>query len=164
MNDKDIVPVQCVKPSQGMAGTPTATGVPEMTRWHSMIIESVPKTQQMRAKNFLAYIKTVPDKMNWNEEGQLVVGREVVDKSNILDLINYAVRDKLKRAPPDGWNEFVGALRHTNVPEFSAMGKMGQAALRRESASPFRGAAAKGRRTIGKQSGKGAVIGWQKIT
>lgn len=128
MTQKDVFPVQAQKLQQSSAEPfiPTQS----KTQWRSIIIDSIPKNQRIRARGFLNYIEMVPDKLRWNDEGHLIVeGATVIPQSNIVDLVNYAVRDSLKRKVPHGWWEFINAIKNTNLPRDTALGKLGQAAL-----------------------------------
>ena len=142
MNEKDVFSVEHVPAATAAAAcTSTTQQQPEIkTKWRSIIIESVPKTQKIRAKGFLNYIEMVPDKLSWNDRGQIVVddGHRAIEGSNIVDLVNYAVRDALKRKAPRGWTEFVDAIKKTNLPRDTALGKLGQAALTPRAATPVR--------------------------
>ena len=109
--------------------------------WSKMVIDSVPKTHQTRAKGFLSYISTVPERVTWNYDGQLVVRGAVVEGSNICDLIHHAVRDSTKKTPPQSWKTFIDALRETNIPRHSTLGLAGQKALEKVSAGKSAAAA-----------------------
>ena len=85
------------------------------SRLESRLIDTIPKTLREKAKLLLAHIKdTAP--LTWNERGEIVSKGEVLQNSNITDLINETVRARKLGEAPRGWSTFSQALRESNVP------------------------------------------------
>ena len=79
------------------------------------IIDSVPSSMKQRAKSLIKMIKSGTD-MTWNDKGELVYKDQVVPGTNIVDLVNDALR-KRKHFEPRGWETFTSGLRELNVPQ-----------------------------------------------
>lgn len=75
----------------------------------------IPKTYRKKGEILLNVLLNNKDKISWKNNGILVVDNEVVDDSNILDLVNYTLRP-LKRIPPNGWDKFIETLKNIEVP------------------------------------------------
>ena len=79
------------------------------------IVSSVPAKFQRKGQLLLERLRKNPD-IDWNERGELVVKGQVISGSNVVDLVNDALRRR-KRFEPRGWEIFADALRETNVPQ-----------------------------------------------
>jgi len=64
------------------------------------IVQSVPQSMQKKAKLLLEHIKTV-DSIEWYSKGEHVVDKQTLPATNVLDLVNDALRDR-KRFVPEG--------------------------------------------------------------
>jgi hypothetical protein len=79
------------------------------------ITESVPKMHRVKAALLLKKMKTSPD-TSWNEKGELKYKGEIVQGSNVVDLVND-VLCKRKCFNPQSWETFGETLREANVPQ-----------------------------------------------
>jgi hypothetical protein len=79
------------------------------------ILESVSKTMKAKAQLLLKKMKSSPD-ISWNEKGELKYKGEIVQGSNMVDLVNDVLR-KRKYFNPQGWETFGEALPEANVPQ-----------------------------------------------
>ena len=79
------------------------------------IIETVPRTFRSKAKHLLRFIKTNDD-IKWNENGVVSYKDNVLQNSNIIDLVNDVIRPR-KSSQPDNWQEFAHALHDINIPK-----------------------------------------------
>ena len=93
-----------------------ATPSQQLNATDKQIIGSVPKTMQNRAKLLIKKLKDHSDVISWNDNGQLVLEGSIVPNSNIVDLVNDAMR-KRKGFNPEHSNTFAKALAKINVPE-----------------------------------------------
>jgi hypothetical protein len=80
------------------------------------IMDSVPATKKSRARQLIKKLKSNRDLIGWNEQGQMVFKERSVPSINIVDLVNYSLRQR-KNFNPDGWELFSKVLGHLNVPE-----------------------------------------------
>ena len=76
------------------------------------IIDSVPKTLKQKARRLLDKIKGT---VSWNDRGEMVYRNVPVPGSNIVDLVNDALR-KQKSFQPVGWKMFARGLKDVNAP------------------------------------------------
>ncbi len=81
----------------------------------SEIIETAPKLLQTKAKLLLKRLRNDPN-ISWNSRGELVYKGETIEKTNINDLVQDALRSR-KHYVPKGWQTFASALRDSNVPQ-----------------------------------------------
>lgn len=79
------------------------------------ILRTVPKTLRRKAEALLDRIKRHPD-MTWNERGEFTYKGKTLSGTNVVDLINDAIRHR-KTFQPHGWQDFARALRQSNVPQ-----------------------------------------------
>lgn len=75
----------------------------------------IPKSYRKKAEILLDILLNNNDKISWKNDGSLVIDNDVVENSNILDLVNYALRS-LKRSKPNGWDKFMATLKVIRVP------------------------------------------------
>ena len=76
------------------------------------IIDSVPKSLKPKARRLLDKIKGT---VSWNDRGEMVYKNVLVPGSNIVDLVNDALR-KRKSFQPVGWKTFARGLKDVNAP------------------------------------------------
>ena len=79
------------------------------------VLESVPKTMQKKAKLLLSLVKNHPY-MKWDAKGQLLIHDKPMPGTNMIDLINDALRHR-KHFEPTGWTAFAKGLGDVNVPQ-----------------------------------------------
>ena len=82
---------------------------------HDQILQSVPKTMQRKAELLLGMIKN-NNNLTWDEQGVVSYNGKRIHGSNIIDLINYAIRQR-KGVEPRGWKTFSKALHESNIPQ-----------------------------------------------
>ena len=79
------------------------------------LLEATPKPYQSRAESLFNYMK---DKMKVNEKGEIFNDDgQIIEGSNISDLVQHAVRDRRRNLTPVGWKTFVTQLIKENVPK-----------------------------------------------
>ena len=86
----------------------------------SDVVEAMPKTYKSRAKTLTDHIDRDPS-ISWNEKKELVYKGELVSGSNMVDLINIAVKPHKEGKRTIGEAIFSNALSAGNVPK-SAIG------------------------------------------
>ena len=82
---------------------------------HDQILQSVPKTMQRKAELLLGMIKN-NNNLTWDEQGVVSYKGKRTHGSNIIDLINDAIRQR-KGVEPRGWKTFSKALHESNIPQ-----------------------------------------------
>lgn len=78
------------------------------------IVASAPKNLQRQAQLLTRRIKDSGG-FGWNALGELIVDGASIPGSNVVDLVNDALR-KRKDNNPTGWKDFARKLREINVP------------------------------------------------
>ena len=78
------------------------------------LLQATPKPYQNRADTLFNFMK---DKVRMSPKGELYRDDgELIEGSNITDLVQHAVRDRRRAINPYGWKEFVQQLKENNVP------------------------------------------------
>ena len=78
------------------------------------LLQATPKPYQNRADTLFNFIK---DKVRISPKGELYRDDgQLIEGSNITDLVQHAVRDRRRAINPDGWKDFVRQLKVNNVP------------------------------------------------
>ena len=76
------------------------------------IIDSVPKRLKPKARRLLDKIKGI---VSWNDRGEMVYRNVLTPGSNIVDLVNDALR-KRKSFQPVDWKTFARGIKDVNAP------------------------------------------------
>lgn len=79
------------------------------------VLESIPKTLKKKGQLLIDRVKNTPH-LGWNDKGELVYKDQVVENTNVADLIHDVLRRR-KRPGPRGWQTFARALKESNVPQ-----------------------------------------------
>ena len=80
------------------------------------ILDTMPKTMVHKSQQLLDKIKRVPG-LSWDElSGQVSVDGDVIENSNLLDLVHDAIRPRKTAPDPAGWKDFADALVRGGVP------------------------------------------------
>ena len=79
------------------------------------ILDGLPKNAKTKGKILLQHIRRNPE-LEWDEKGQLIINGQLVEHSNITDLVHDFVRPIRNRPPPVGRNQFANILHTGNVP------------------------------------------------
>lgn len=78
-------------------------------------VDSLPPTQQYKAKKLLRLIKDNPD-IDWSDKGELIYKQTKIPKSNVSDLFGDALSAKRPVDGPIGWEAFDDVLDSSKVP------------------------------------------------
>lgn len=89
--------------------SPVFTGVSTLD-----ISKTAPKTLRNKAERLAELIKD-SGKISWDDRGRLIIDGEAMEGTNIIDLINDALRRR-KAFVPSGRNYFAHQLRQMNAP------------------------------------------------
>lgn len=81
----------------------------------SHILSLIPKTYTKKCELLLNSMSLNKNKIYWDDEGTVIIDKEKIPGSNILDLVNDSLRP-LKRSEPIGWEKFMNALKEINIP------------------------------------------------
>ena len=82
---------------------------------HDQILQSVPKPMKRKAELLLGMIKD-NNNFTWDKQGVVSYKGKCIHGSNIIDLINDAIRQR-KGVEPRGWKTFSKALHESNIPQ-----------------------------------------------
>ena len=98
-------------------------------------VASVPSMFRTKATSFLRYLKN--NQVHWTDDGSVMIQDRVIPGSNIIDIVNGAVRDRRKVGLPTGSVPLVRYLKGTNVPrEIIGSKKLWHATSRETQATP----------------------------
>ena len=85
-------------------------------RMRKNVENRTPKSFQARAR---ALFQSVTPFLKFNERGEIYNSKDqIIENSQLEDLIQYAVRDRRRSHTPAGWAQFRHLLRAHNVPRF----------------------------------------------
>lgn len=79
------------------------------------ILSLIPKTYTRKGELLLNLVASNADKIDWDDVGTVIINKEKIVGSNILDLVNDCVRP-LKNNEPIGWQQFASALKEIQIP------------------------------------------------
>ena len=114
---KDILEKPAVENYQKeLSSTDETKDKNETTNIEKEELESVPTTYKGRAQSLMRKLKSHPNKISWNDRGELITDGQVVPGTNLVDLVNDIVRPR-KNFSPRGYEEFVQGLAKINTPE-----------------------------------------------
>jgi hypothetical protein len=89
----------------------------ELSKNDFLLISSIPDKFHLNARNLLLKLKQNKKLIRWDEGGHVTFfENEDVPGSNIVDLINYSVRDLKWANNPAGINRFLAVCKLLNVP------------------------------------------------
>lgn len=78
------------------------------------ILSTVPQKYRKKADNFIRLLNKSGD-LAWDTKGVVSIKGEIIPQSNIVDLLNDALRAR-KTSNPHGWEQFAGVIKEINVP------------------------------------------------
>ena len=110
------IKMQMVGTSEPSSTSTTTTSAAEaMDPIEQEVANTVPQSMKKKAQLLVKRIKNSPT-MRWTDKGELVYKDQIVPNTNVVDLVNDALRRR-KRIQPEGWQTFARALKETNVPQ-----------------------------------------------
>lgn len=76
--------------------------------------DATPRPYQSRADGLMSFVS---DRMEFNKKGELTdIAGNIIENTNIIDLIQHAVRDRRRNITPPGWEYFLDKLKEINAP------------------------------------------------
>ncbi|GBM55753.1 hypothetical protein AVEN_190338-1 [Araneus ventricosus] len=82
-----------------------------------VVLNSVPQGMKNEASKALDFIKEHSNILKWNDKGEILIGNELISKTNIADLFNIIFTRNKKKTNVAGIQEFLAALNLMNVPK-----------------------------------------------
>ncbi|GBM17427.1 hypothetical protein AVEN_158491-1 [Araneus ventricosus] len=82
-----------------------------------VVLNSVPQGMKNEASKALDYIKEHSNILKWNDKGEILIGNELISKTNIADLFNIIFTHNKKKINVAGIQEFLAALNLMNMPK-----------------------------------------------
>ncbi len=79
------------------------------------VLDSLPKSLRGKGSVLIQHLKEATD-LNWNDRGELTVDGDIVEGSNISDLIHETLRSRKTSDTPRGWQRYIDTLVDSNVP------------------------------------------------
>lgn len=80
------------------------------------VLVTVPGKYKTKARLLFKTLKNLPrSTFSWDDKGLVTINGQVVERSNIVDLINEAMRSR-KTSNPPGRHQFAVLLRSLNIP------------------------------------------------
>ena len=102
--------------SAGPETTSTVQGQDDVSTIEHDVLQTVLKTMKSRAERLLQRVKSHPD-ITWNPRGEIEYQGQLIENSNLTDLVNGVLRKRRVTGELIGWKTFAAALRHLNVPQ-----------------------------------------------
>ncbi|GBN03696.1 hypothetical protein AVEN_258827-1 [Araneus ventricosus] len=81
------------------------------------VLNSVPQGMKNEASKALDFIKEHSNILKWNDKGEILIGNELISKTNIADLFNIIFTHNKKKTNVAGIQEFLAALNLMNMPK-----------------------------------------------
>ena len=84
-----------------------------------MFTQSLPVTLMSRGKSVLNYMKQLSNIISWNEQGQMIQKNDVIENSNMIDLLTWVIKLKsnnTNQISPFVSSLFAKAIAECNVP------------------------------------------------
>ena len=83
----------------------------------STLESTLPKSLQQKGRQLMQILTTSTGNYGITANGQLQVDGQIIPNSNLVDLINYSVRQQKRVPPPPGWSDFKSVLSQLNIPQ-----------------------------------------------
>ena len=80
------------------------------------IVGSVPKTLMKKAEILIEKLMQNP-RIQWNENGEVILNNRLLPQSNIKELVDTTLRNRHRTPTLNGWREFASALSDMNIPK-----------------------------------------------
>lgn len=81
----------------------------------SYLLKLIPKTFKKKGEILIKSLAQNPDKIRWDNKGTVFINNNSIPNSNIIDLLNDALR-QLKQPRPVAWESFAKTLFEIGVP------------------------------------------------
>ncbi|GBO36394.1 hypothetical protein AVEN_94975-1 [Araneus ventricosus] len=85
--------------------------------YNRVVLNSVPQGMKNEASNALDFIKEHSNILKWNDKGEILIGNELISKTNIADLFNVIFTHNKKKTNVAGIQGFLAALNLMNMPK-----------------------------------------------
>ncbi|GBM28474.1 hypothetical protein AVEN_254674-1 [Araneus ventricosus] len=82
-----------------------------------VVLNSVPQGMKNEASKAMDFIKEHSNILKWNDKGEILIGNELISKTNIADLFNIIFTHNKKKTNVAGIQEFLAALNLMNMPK-----------------------------------------------
>ncbi|GBN21343.1 hypothetical protein AVEN_81753-1 [Araneus ventricosus] len=82
-----------------------------------VVLNSVSQGMKNEASKALDFIKEHSNILKWNDKGEILIGNELISKTNIADLFNIIFTHNKKKTNVAGIQEFLAALNLMNMPK-----------------------------------------------
>ena len=82
----------------------------------NVLMAGMPDSYKLPTKAFISYLEQNP-KITWTNDGALALDGTKVPGSNLVDIVNYAVRKRRAVSEPIGWAPFNAFLKRNNAPQ-----------------------------------------------
>ncbi len=84
--------------------------------FESRVVDSVPISQQYKARRLMDYLKRDPD-IKLSDKGQLIYRQSLMPNSNIVDIMSDILKKNTVGENPFGWEQVLNSLSNQNVPQ-----------------------------------------------
>ncbi|GBN44744.1 hypothetical protein AVEN_143070-1 [Araneus ventricosus] len=82
----------------------------EEDSYDHVVLNSVPQGMKIEASKALDFIKEHSNILKWNDKGEILIGNELISKTNIADVFNIIFTHNKKKTNVAGIQEFLAAL------------------------------------------------------
>ncbi|CAL1300057.1 unnamed protein product [Larinioides sclopetarius] len=84
--------------------------------YEHVVLNSIPRGMRNEASKALDFIKEHSNILKWHDKGEILIGNELISKTNIADLFNIIFTHK-KKTNVAGMQEFLTAINLMNMPK-----------------------------------------------
>lgn len=84
----------------------------------SKILNILPQGLRKQGSQLLEFLKTDPNKLKWNNRGEIIYKNNIITNSNLSDLLSLVLGQRKNYKHVIGTDEFLQALQEMNAPKF----------------------------------------------
>ena len=84
--------------------------------FESRVVNSVPISQQYKARRLMDYLKRDPD-VNWSDKGELIYRQSLIPNSYIVDIMSDFLKKNTVGENPLGQEQVLTSLSNQNIPQ-----------------------------------------------
>ena len=118
INLQDFNQPWILQPEKSKEDLPEIKTESENIQDDSMIINILPFGLRKQGTQLLEFLKTDPNKLKWNNRGEIIYKNNVITKSNLSDLLSLILGQRKNYKHIIGTDEFLQAMQEMNAPKF----------------------------------------------
>lgn len=84
--------------------------------YETIVLRSLPKSLKNMGESLLQILRTHPEILSWNSQGEISIKGKIIPNSNLADLVSMILTNK-KKTDYVGKQNFLSTLQELNVPQ-----------------------------------------------